>query len=307
MREQRREWAPGRPVDAHVTLSVHRRGAGDPAYRRTPDGAVWRTARTPEGPGTVRIGVRRADGVVVASSWGPGAGWLLAALPAWLGEGDDASGFEPGHPLLRDVYGRLPGWRVGRSGLVLEALVPAVLEQLVTGGEARRSWRELLSRYGEPAPGPASGAPAGMHVVPEPAGLASLPSWEWHRAGVCPRRSRTIVRAALVASQLERTLALGRAEAEYALRSLPGIGVWTAAEVMQRAHGDPDAVSVGDLHLPGRVGWALTGRVLDDAGMLACLERWRGHRYRVIRLVEMSGLAPPRRGPRFAPRDYRAM
>jgi 3-methyladenine DNA glycosylase/8-oxoguanine DNA glycosylase len=81
--------------------------------------------------------------------------------------------------------------------------------------------------------------------------------------------------------------------------------VWTAAEIRQRALGDPDAVSVGDYHLPGIVGWALTGRKVDDEGMLELLAPYAGHRHRVIRLLELSGAHPPRRGPRLSVRDYR--
>lgn len=300
-----RRWAPGRPLDVRGTLAVHRRGAGDPAHRVTPDGSVWRTARTPDGPATVRISLRRPEAVVEAAAWGPGAGWALEAVPDWLGAGDDADGFDPVHPVLREVHRRLPGLRIGRSGLVMEALVPAVLEQKVTGMEARRGWRTLLLRHGEPAPGP---APAGMRVVPAPEQWAGLPSWEWHRAGVGPQRSQTLVRAARVAGRLEQAVSMAGDDAERRLRSVVGVGRWTAAEVRQRALGDPDAVSVGDFHLSRRVGWVLAGEErADDERMLDLLEPYRGQRYRVCRLVELSGLAPQRKGPRFAPRDYRAM
>src|SRR6266508_2418273 len=196
MLEDTRVWRAGRPVDVHLTLGSLRRGAGDPAYRTTPDGAVWRTARTPEGPGTLRLGVRRNDGTVEATAWGPGRRWLLETVPSLLGEDDDPTGFVPAHPVLREAARRATGWRVTRSGLVFEALVPAVLEQKVTGAEARRSWRELLRWFGSPAPGP---APAGMRVTPAPDEWARVPSWDWHRAGVDGKRSRAIVLAARVA------------------------------------------------------------------------------------------------------------
>ena len=93
-------------------------------------------------------------------------------------------------------------------------------------------------------------------------------------------------------------------DADRRLRSLPGIGPWTSAEVRQRACGDADAVSVGDYNLPAAVGWALAGRVVDDASMLELLAPYAGHRYRATRLVELSGAAPPRRGPRLPAREY---
>jgi len=198
---------------------------------------------------------------------------------------------------------RYPGLRLGRSGRVLEALVPAVLEQKVVGAEAWRAWRLLLLRFGDPAPGP---APAGMRVFPAARTWLRIPSWEWHRAGVEAVRARTVAGAARVAGRLEEIVTMLPAAADRRLRALPGIGPWTSAEVRQRACGDPDAVSVGDYHLPAAVGWALAGRKVDDAGMLELLAPYAGHRYRATRLVELSGVRPPRHGPRMSVRDYRS-
>jgi 3-methyladenine DNA glycosylase/8-oxoguanine DNA glycosylase len=304
-------WVAPFPLNLGSTLGVHRRGRGDPAYLVDEAGAIWRTSLTPAGPGTLRLTARHAatheqagETVVAATAWGPGAGWLLDQLPVLLGTLDRPESFRPAHPVLRELAARHLGWRIGRSGRVLEALVPAVLEQKVVGVEARRAWRLLLTRFGAPAPGP---GPAGLRVFPPPEVWASLPSWEWHRAGVEAVRARTIAAAAGVAGRLEEITTMPSAQADAALQSLPGIGPWTSAEARQRACGDADAVSVGDYHLPSLVGWALAGRRTDDAGMLELLAPYPGHRYRVTRLIEMSGLAPPRRGPRLAARDYREL
>jgi len=293
------------------TLGVHRRGGGDPAFRVAADGSIWRTALTPEGPGTIRVTVARPapgpDGqavtVVRGAAWGPGASWLLSALPAALGAADDPAGFHPVHPLLSQLARRHQGLRIGRTGLVMEALVPAVLEQKVTGVEAHRAWRRLLLKFGLPAPGP---VPPGMRVCPPPLTWRRIPSWEWHRAGVEAVRARTIIGACHVAGRLEEITAMSPAAADRRLQSLPGIGPWTSAEIRQRACGDPDAVSVGDLHLPGQVGWALAGRVVDDAGMLELLAPYPGHRHRAASLVVAARIGPPRRAPRMPIRDYRA-
>ena len=257
------------------------------------DGSVWRASYTPEGPGTLRL---RWDGDVVdAAAWGPGAEWLLDGVPELLGAEDTAEEFVARHDVVRDLVLRRPGLRIGRTRRVFEALVPAVMEQKVVGLEAFRAWRYLLRRFGEPAPG----APH-MRVPPPPAVWARIPSWEWHKSGLEAVRARTIIGAARVAARLEEE------PTETRLRSLPGVGVWTAAEVRQRAVGDPDAVSIGDYNLPKLVGWALAGRKVDDAGMLELLEPYAGHRYRVTRLLELSGKRPPRRGPRLPVRDYRS-
>ncbi|HXP19944.1 MAG TPA: DNA-3-methyladenine glycosylase 2 family protein [Streptosporangiaceae bacterium] len=301
----RHEWLASFQVEVRLTLSIHRRGGRDPAYQTDAEGAVWRTSLTPAGPATLRITSRRAPQgtLIVGQAWGTGAEWLLDSLPAQVGSQDDTSGFVPKDPVVRDLASRYAGLRVGRTGRVFEALVPAVLEQKVVGLEAHRAWQVLLRTFGEPAPGP---APQGMRVFPPPEVWARIPSWEWHRAGVEGVRARTIMAAARVASRLERLLDLDPAEADRRLQSMPGIGPWTSAEIRQRAAGDADAVSVGDYHLPTVVGWTLARRATDDAGMLELLAPYAGHRYRVTRLIELGGSGPPRRGPHMALRDYRA-
>ena len=225
-----------------------------------------------------------------AQAWGPGAQWLLDALPGALGLYDDVSGFESlvadAHPVIRDAARLNPGLRIGRSGRLMEALVPAILEQKVVVLEAHRAWRILLAKYGTPPPGP---APRGMRVFPSPGTWRRIPSWDWHRAGVEGVRAETIIRASSVADSLERLLTLNHEEADRKLRTIPGIGVWTSAEARQRAAGDPDAVSVGDYHLKNIVGWALAGRRRSsDEEMLALLEPFKGHRHRATRLIGLS-------------------
>ncbi|NBE98974.1 DNA-3-methyladenine glycosylase 2 family protein [Nonomuraea sp. KC401] len=294
-----RRWEPGGPLDVGLALQPHRRGGGDPTWRTGGDGAVWRTSRTPDGPCTLRVSVE--GGRVHGRAWGPGADWALETLPALLGGHDDLAGFSVRHEVLAEAVRRHPGLRIGRTGRVMEALVPAVLEQKVVGREAWRAWRWLLTRYGEPAPGP---APDGMRVVPEAAVWRQIPSWHWHRAGAEAVRARTVATAAWHAAKLEA--AATTEELDRLLRALPGVGVWTSAEVRQRVFGDPDAVSVGDFHLAKLVGYALTGEKTDDQGMLRLLEPYEGHRHRATVLVWLSGLRPPARGPRMPVRDYRA-
>jgi 3-methyladenine DNA glycosylase/8-oxoguanine DNA glycosylase len=303
-RAHAREWRPEYPLDVAGVLAPLRRGRGDPTWRSAGTGsAIWRVSTTPDGAATMRLH-RRGDGTVVAEAWGPGAQWSLDGLPALLGESDRPEEFVAHHPLVADAARRMPGLRFGASGRVWDVLVPSVLEQKVTGVEARRSWRELCWRFGDPAPGP---APDGMRVPPTPAQIRAVPDWEWHRAGVDSARRRAILACAAVAHRLETACELGGERGRELLRKVPGIGVWTAAEVAQRAWGDPDAVSVGDFHIPTLVGWALVGRPLDDAAMLAVLAPYSPQRQRAVRYVEVSGFRRPRFGPRYSPKDYRAM
>lgn len=295
-------YAPATAVSLSETLRPLRRGYLDPTYRSDSSG-VWRTARTPLGPATLHLA--RRPGGIAATAWGPGAEWMIDGVPELLGQGDDWSGCDVSrNTFLAGSLHRNPGLRLLRTRQVFEMMLAAILEQKVTGKEARHSWRTLIARYGDPAPGP---APAGMRVFPSAETWRRVPSWEWHRAGVGPERSATAIRASVVAASLERTLSAGRGgpEVARALRSIPGVGVWTAAETTQRAHGDPDAPSVGDYHLPAVVGWALIGKPVDDDGMLELLEPWAGHRQRIMRLIESSGFAKPRFGPRMTVQDHR--
>jgi 3-methyladenine DNA glycosylase/8-oxoguanine DNA glycosylase len=285
-----------------MTLSVLRKGPADPTYRVDPDGSIWRGVRTPAGPATLRLVARPANGEVHATAWGPGTDWVLDSVPTLLGAADDPTGFEPRHPVLARAHRLRPHWRVCRTGLVMEALVPAIIEQKVTGQEAFGAFRKLVYRFGERAPG--AGAERGVWVQPSAETVRMIPSWEWLRLPVDPARSRAAVRAAQVATSLERTVDLPAAEVDRRLRTVPGVGVWTSAEVRFRAHGDADAVSFGDYHIAKNVGWALTGTEVDDDGLAELLEPYRPHRYRVQRLVELSGLSRPRRGPRMAPRRH---
>ena len=289
------------PLDLRRIVGIHQRGRGDPTIQVVA-GRIVRATRTADGPATVAL-ASRGDRIE-AEAWGPGADRALDAVPALVGLDDNRSGFEPDHhPLVAELDRHHRGLRLGRSGAVIEALVPAILEQKVTGREAWRGFRGLIRHWGEPAPGP-----FGLRLLPEPAILARIPYHAFHPLGVERRRADLVRRVADRAVRFEEVCGLSRDAAYARLTALPGIGPWTAAEVMLRATGDPDAVSVGDFHLPNLVAFTLAGEIRGtDARMLELLEPWRGHRARVVRLLEMSGLRPPAFGPRYAPRSIAAL
>lgn len=290
------------PVDLLRTLGPLRRGPRDPAFCRTTDGAVWRTTLMPSGPATLRLAQRGPCDVQV-TAWGDGADDALAHVPGLVGALDDASGFSPPPGPVREAARRSAAVRLTRTGRVMEALVPAILEQRVITRTAQEAWRWLLRAHGSPAPGP---APDGMRVPPSAQGWADVPVWDFHRAGVDPRRARTVVAAARLAHRLDEAATMPPAAALARLQAVPGVGAWTAAETAQRAFGDPDAVSVGDYHLPGQIGWALTGAKVDDAAMLELLAPYRGHRHRAVRHLLHAGVdRAPRRGPRLSVQDHR--
>lgn len=279
------------PIDLALTLAPVAHGRGDPTIRFAPD-AIWRATRTPSGPATLRL--RAVEGGVDVAAWGPGAATAVEGAADLVGAKDDPGALVPQHRLIGELVRRFPGLRLPRTNRPFEALLPAICEQKVTGIQARAAFRAIIAAHGEPAPGPGS-----LRLPPAPATLAPLPYFAFHRFGLERRRAELIRRAAALAPRIESA---APAEATARMRAVPGIGPWTLAEVGRIAFGDPDAISVGDFHLPNLVAWALARQPrADDARMLELLEPYHGQRGRVQRLLEASGLTPPRYGPRLAP------
>ena len=279
-----------RPLDLRLTLAPTRIGKGDPCTRLRSDQA-FRATRTPQGPATVHLVV--AGDELGAEAWGEGASWLLDQLPVLIGEAD-IDDFVTDNSLVRDLHRRMPGLRIGATHRVLEALVPAVCAQKVSSYEAKRCYRQLMEALGEPAPGPPQ---MDLLLPPSPETLASTGYQEFHTLGLERRRADVIRRAAARAATVEGLVDASPDDAEQRLRSLAGVGVWTASVVRAAALGDPDAVPVGDHALKHLVAFVFTGeRRGTDARMMELLEPFRGHRGRVVRLIKASGLGPTRTG-----------
>ena len=291
---------PDFAVDPLLTLSALRLGPLDPQTRIV-DGTFMRATWTPAGPASFRLTV--AAGGIRVQAWGDGAADIVAELPSMLGAADRPADLGVHHPLVAELAERFHGLRMTRTNRVMETLVPTIIAQKVTGLEAWRAYRDLLARHGERAPGP-----LGLCLPPRPEVLAGLPYFAYHRLGLERRRADAIRHAAAVARQLEGAARLVPDQARRRLLSLSGVGPWTAAETLRVAMGDPDAVSVGDYNLPALVCYALAGeRKGSDEQMLELLAPYAGQRGRVVRLIELSGLRPARRGPRLAPRSVAAM
>jgi 3-methyladenine DNA glycosylase/8-oxoguanine DNA glycosylase len=282
------------PLDLRATLAPLRRGTGDPTIRLLA-GHAWLAHRTVEGPATVHL--HHTGDVLEVEAWGPGAEAAVAAVPALVGDTDDRRGFVAHHRLVARLHHDAPGLRLPRTGRLFDALVPTIIEQRVTGFEAKRTYRQLVARWGEPAPGP-----AGLWLAPTPEALADVAYYDLHVLGVERKRADTLRRVAAHARRLEPLVDLPPAEARARMEVLPGVGRWTSAEAALVALGDPDAVSVGDWHLKHQVAFALAGEAEGtDERMLELLEPYAGHRGRVCRLIVAAGIGPPRRAPRYAP------
>ncbi len=254
--------------------------------------------RTPEGPGTVLVR-RSGDGVAV-DAWGPGAGWMLDGAAELLGLHDEPSGWVPEQAKVAELHRRSPGVRFGRTRMVFEAAVVAVLGQKVTGREAATGLVGMTKRFSEPAPGPHGG----LWLPPDPGRLAEAAYHDFHDLGIEKKRADTVRRLAAAAERIDRMSAAPVSEARRYLAHFPGVGEWTVAETLVVSHGDVDAVSVGDYHLKNIVSWHLAGEERgNDERMLELLEPFRPHRARVVRLLEHAG-APKRKGSRLPVRGF---
>ncbi len=280
-------------VDPAATLGELRHGRGDRTIRFE-QSVVWRASRTADGPATTRM-ARSREGWRV-SAWGPGARAAVEAVPRLLGSEDDPAALVLPAGALRDLAARSSGLRFGRTDAVWPSLLPAICGQKVTSQQAHKAYFGIIRRWGEDAPGP-----AGLRLPPRPGVVAALPYYELHPVGLEQKRAVTLIRAAERIERLEAASSMEPAAALARLRTAPGVGAWTAAEVARQAFGDPDAVSLGDFHIPHMVCWFLAHQPRgDDARMLELLEPFRGQRARVVRLIERAGVQAPRYGPRLA-------
>lgn len=281
-------------IDLRRSLSPLVSSAQDPTIRLRPDAFV-RAWRTPEGPATVEVD-QVGPRTFRAGAWGAGAAWALERAPALVGADDRLDGFDAAiHPFVARAHHHRPDLRIVRTGTVWDLLVPTILAQRVTGGEAARSWTRLVRQHGEPAPGPFA-----LRLPPGPAVCAAIPDHTWHRLGVERSRATAVRSAARHATKLERALTLPRAERLRTFCLVRGIGPWTAELTLRTAAGDADAVEVGDFHVKNQVAWNLAEEPRGtDERMLELLAGFAGHRGRVVRLIASAG----RRPPAFAPRQ----
>lgn len=280
------------PVDVRRTLSWYSRGRLDPTTHLG-DTSMLRGCWTPDGPASFLLDW--SAGRPQVEAWGPGADWAADAAIAMTAFDREPAALPDVHPLVTEAARRLHGVRTGASGDLYAALLPTILEQRITSGEARKQWGALCRELGEPAPGPYPE----LLLPPRPERLVGRPAWWFHPLGIEAKRARTLVEIGRIAGRLWEWATRPTDELADMLGRVRGIGPWTVGSVLGPVCGDDDAVAVGDYHLPNLVAWNLAREPrADDARMLTLLEPFRGRRGRVIRLLGLAGSAPPAFGPR---------
>ncbi|MGZ4679436.1 MAG: DNA-3-methyladenine glycosylase family protein, partial [Ilumatobacteraceae bacterium] len=221
--------------------------------------------------------------------------WLLDRVGEMTGALDPGFVFADAHAAVMRAQRNHPGVRFGASRMFFHELLPTILGQRVTAGEALRQWRVLCLELGEPAPGPGHG----LLLPPSPGALLAKPGWWFHPLGIEAKRAQALRAVAKHSAKLWQWAELPPGEAGTKLALLPGVGPWTVGSVLGSAMGDPDAVAVGDFHLKNLVSFNLAGEPRGtDERMLELLAPYGGQRGRVVRLLQLGGHPPPVFGPR---------
>jgi len=279
-------------IPAWIELASTVRGSKDPVTIG-PGEVRWNT-RTPDGPGSLEL-ERMGASTVDVRAWGPGAEWMSEQAPRLLGAEDDVTGFSPPSGRLTELWRRKP-FLLGRTDRLWDSLVGGIFGQKVQVANAVKARRQLARRFGEEAPGPAGG-----WILPAPERVAEMGYADFHPLGVERKRADILIRVAREMPRIEGMTRTRTPEQVAArLQHIRGIGPWTAAMVTASAMGDPDAVPVGDFHVPNTIAWHLAGEERGtDERMLELLEPYAGHRWRVVRLAKGSGSAP-KRGPKLS-------
>lgn len=257
--------------------------------------SFWRATITPEGPATLRL--LHSHTTPTWETFGPGANWLDARVPNYLGCDDHIPHIDPCHDAVRLAQRRFGNVRLGKSQSPYHELLPAVLGQRVTAGEAVRQWHAIVTQHGQRAPGPH----LQLMTPPDPEQFVKIPYTTFHAYGIERKRADTLRQVAKHAHFLFRDWAADTEASEHtaSLQHIPGVGPWTAAVAGSVAFGDPDAIAVGDFHLKNTIAWALHRRARGtDEEMIASLAPYLGQRQRVVRWLQLMGFRAPARGPK---------
>lgn len=203
----------------------------------------------------------------------------LGADPAVIGEclGADR--------LLRRVLAKHPGIRTPGAWDGFELTVRAILGQQISVRAATTMAGRVAERWGDPIDTSIGLA----RLFPAPQRLADAALEE---IGLIPARAATI--RAVAQAAMNGSLVFDGVSTHQTLRSIPGIGEWTAQYVAMRALNEPDAFPSGDLVLR-RMAGDLPARTLDTRSH--DWSPWRAYAVMLLWQAAIELSSPPRRLP----------
>jgi AraC family transcriptional regulator of adaptative response / DNA-3-methyladenine glycosylase II len=176
-------------------------------------------------------------------------------------------------PLLAPLVARRPGLRAPGGWDGFELAVRAILGQQISVAAARRLAGELVALHGEPLSRGAVSHPSLSHVFPAAERLAAAQSIDLRM----PRARRASLKALAQAAAREPNLfhPFGTIEEAIArLRSIRGVGEWTAQYIALRALREMDAFPATDIGLL-RGAAVIGGARSTSATLLDRAESWR--------------------------------
>jgi AraC family transcriptional regulator of adaptative response / DNA-3-methyladenine glycosylase II len=170
-------------------------------------------------------------------------------------------------PVLGHIVRGAPGLRVPGCVDPHELAVRAVVGQQVSVASARRVLARMVAEHGTPLAVPeALDVGSLTHRFP---GMTTLAAIDPDRLPLPRRRARTLVTLAEAVATGSLILDVG-ADAEaarWSLRTIPGIGQWTADYIAVRGLGHPDVMLSGDLGVRravARLGLGSTPAAVDE-------------------------------------------
>jgi AraC family transcriptional regulator of adaptative response / DNA-3-methyladenine glycosylase II len=175
--------------------------------------------------------------------------------------------------MLAPLVSARPGLRVPGAWDGFELAVRAIFGQQITVPAATQLLGRLVSAHGAPLPARAGDDQGLSHLFPSPARVADA---DLAALGMPNARAVAVtsLAQAIAADPMIFSRGASLEEAIAKLRSLPGIGEWTAQYIAMRELREPDAFPAADIGLLRAMAVA-GGRRPSPSEMLSRAERWR--------------------------------
>jgi 3-methyladenine DNA glycosylase/8-oxoguanine DNA glycosylase len=272
------------PIHFARTFSMQQLGPYDPTASLSDD--CFRKAFYYRGK-LAAVEICRDGDALSVCAFAEDAQELLDETVAGLTQDDRYFDFATEDRGIMRLHSLIPGMRLLRFPWLYDLTCSAILQQRIRTVDAMRDWRRITNRWG-------GHGLFGLRAFPPAEVLAAVPRFELERMGVDAKRASALLRFSKELRFVRFKSEMDFATLRQQLLRVPGIGGWTTETVLGYGAGDTDATIPADLHLPRVVCYALAGEFKGtDERMMELLEPFRGHRFRVIRLIYASGLDTP--------------
>jgi AraC family transcriptional regulator of adaptative response / DNA-3-methyladenine glycosylase II len=193
-------------------------------------------------------------------------------------------------PVLAPLVVARPGLRVPGAWDGFELAVRAIFGQQITVPAATRLLGRLVEAHGATLPAAMTDGEGLSHLFPTPASMVRA---DLAVLGMPKARAMAVTSLAQAISTDPAIFSRGASldEAIAKLRSLPGIGEWTAQYIAMRELREPDAFPAADIGLMRAM--AADGQRPSPSELLSRAERWRPWRAYAALHLWAAGVARP--------------